>query len=69
MKYIVMEIQTSDDEVSTIINQYNELPQAESAFHQILVYAAISQVEWHGALLMNSRGEVYKQECFSHPDR
>lgn len=66
MKYIVIELQTNGDNVSTLTTQYDSLPQAESAYHQILVYAAISQVEWHGALLMNSQGAVYKQECFSH---
>lgn len=67
MKYIVIELQTTGDNVSTLTTQYDGLPQAESAYHQILVYAAISQVEWHGALLMNSQGSVYKQECFNHP--
>ena len=67
MKYIVIELQTTSDNVSTLTTQYDSLSQAESAYHQILVYAAISQVEWHGALLMNSQGSVYKQECFNHP--
>ena len=66
MKYIVIELQTTNDNVSTLVTQYDSLPQAESAYHQILVYAAVSQVEWHGALLMNSQGSVYKQECFCH---
>ena len=69
MKYIVIELQTNDGNVTTLVTQYDSLPQAESAYHQILVYAAISEVEYHGALLMNSQGSVYKQECFHHPDR
>ena len=66
MKYIVLELQTSGDNVSTIINQYDTLHQAESAYHQILTYAAISEVEYHGAILMNSQGSVYKNECYYH---
>lgn len=69
MKYIVIELQTNDDNVATLVTQYDTLQAAESAYHQILVYAAISEVEYHGALLMNSQGAVYKQECYNHPDR
>lgn len=67
MKYIVIELQTTDDNVSTLTTQYDDLQQAESAYHQILMYAAISEVEYHGAILLNSHGDVYKRECFNHP--
>ena len=66
MKYIVIELQTTDDNVSTLTTQYDDLSQAESAYHQVLMYAAISEIDWHGAILMNSQGAIYKQECFCH---
>ena len=66
MKYIVIELQTTGDNVSTLTTQYDDLQQATSAYHQILMYAAVSEVDWHGALLMNSQGSIYKQECFCH---
>ena len=69
MKYLVLEIQTNDGVVSTIINQYDNLQAAESAYHQVLMYAAISEIEFHGAMLINSQGAVYKNECYNHPIR
>ena len=66
MKYVVIEIQTTNDNVSTIVNQYDTLPQAESAYHQVLSFAAVSNVEWHGAMLMNSQGSVYRNDMFTH---
>lgn len=66
MKYVVIEIQTTNDNVSTIVNQYDTLPQAESAYHQVLSYAAVSNVEWHGAMLMNSQGSIYRNDMFTH---
>lgn len=67
MKYIVIEFQTDDDNVATIVNQYSDLQQAESAYHQILTFAAVSTIEYHGALLMNSEGAVYHSDRFTHP--
>ena len=66
MKYVVIEIQTNNDNVSTIVNQYDTLPLAESAYHQVLSFAAVSNVEWHGAMLMNSQGSVYRNDMFTH---
>lgn len=68
MKYLVIELQTNGDNVSTLSTQYDSLQQAESAYHQILVYAAISEIDYHGAMLINSHGSVYKQECYCHLD-
>ena len=68
MKYVVIEIQTTGDNVATIVNQYDTLPLAESAYHQVLAAAAISSVEWHGAMLMNSQGSVYRNDMFTHLD-
>ena len=67
MKYLVIELQTNNDNVSTVVTQHDTLPEAEQKYHQVLMYAAVSNIEYHGAMLMNSQGAVYKQECYNHP--
>ena len=63
--YIVMEIQTNaSGEVSTLINQYEALNNAESKFHQILASASISDVPIHTAVLMDERGKTYRAEYY-----
>ena len=63
--FIVMEIQTSDT-VATIVNNYEDRPQAESRYHQILSAAAISEVPKHGAVMLTDEGERLKNECYIH---
>ena len=65
MKYIVMEIQTSDS-VATIVNPYDERAEAESKYHQILTAAAVSTVPKHGAIMLTDEGERLKGECYYH---
>lgn len=67
MKYLVIELQKSGDDVASIINKCDDLNQAQSTYHQILAAAAISSIEVHSAIIMNDEGEVYNRESFFHP--
>ena len=66
MKFIVLELQKSNGDVATIINKYDTLPIAQSAYHQILSAAAVSEVTYHTAVLMNDEGSTYYKETFAH---
>lgn len=63
--FIVIEIQTSTT-VATIVNAYDNRPQAESKYHQILTAAAVSTVPKHGAIMLTDEGERLKNECYIH---
>lgn len=63
--FIVIEIQTSDN-VATLVNAYDNRPQAESKYHQILTAAAVSTVPKHGAIMLTDEGERLKNECYIH---
>lgn len=65
MKYIVLEIQ-SGDTISTIVNDYDNINQAESKYHQILTAAAISNVPKHSAMIITDEGFVQKVDCYIH---
>lgn len=65
--FIVIEIQTSE-QVTTIVNSYESRDEAESKYHQILMYAAQSGVPKHGAVMMTEEGTLIKRECYEHVD-
>lgn len=63
--YIVIEVQKNNS-VSTIINTYETLNEAENKYHTILAYAAISSVPKHSAVMLTEEGDYIKHECFEH---
>ena len=67
MKYLVIELQKTGDDVASIINKHDDFNQAQSTYHQVLAAAAISSVEVHSAIIMSDEGEVYNKESFFHP--
>ena len=63
--YIVIEIQSnSDGTVGTIVNSYEQRPQAESKYHQILAVAAVSGLPKHGAVMITDAASVIKSYCY-----
>lgn len=67
MKYIVIEIQTSQDgAVGNIVNSYDSRNQAEQQFHTILAAAAVSQLAIHTAVLMTNSGETLSMGVYTH---
>lgn len=66
MKYIVIEIQSAQDgTVSNIVNVYESRSEAEQKFHQVLSYAAVSDLKYHSVVVLNDRGEWVKGETYS----
>lgn len=66
MKYLVIEIQKTDDTVATLVNSFDTINEAESKYHTVLAYAAVSSVHVHTAVLMNETGYVIKHESYDH---
>jgi len=65
--YIVMEIQTNaDGSVGTLVSTYAEQNQAESKYHQVLTYAAISNLPVHSCALLSEEGFELRHECYKH---
>lgn len=64
--YIVIELQTTGDQVGTIVNAYSARGQAESRYHTILAAAAISEVETHGAVMLTEEGQLLLRGCYHH---
>lgn len=65
--YIVIELQTSNGITSMLTYQFDNRDQAESKFHNVLSYAAVSTVEFHAVSIIDSLGAVIRNECYNHP--
>ena len=65
--YFVIELQTNDGVTSMLTYQYSDRDQAESKYHNVLSYAAVSTVEFHAVSIMDALGVVIRNECYNHP--
>ena len=65
--YIVLEIQTNvDGTIGALITQHSSLNDAESKYHEVLRYAAISTLPVHAAVLLTNEGLLLKSERYTH---
>ena len=67
MKYIVLEIQATEDSVATLPPVIKDTRmEAESEYHIKLGYAAISQVRKHSVVLLDDKGSPIYWDCYEH---
>lgn len=64
--YIVIELQTTNGSTSILTNAYSERDKAEQKYHQVLSYAAVSNVQFHSVSMLDQFGSVIKNECYTH---
>lgn len=64
--YILLEMQTSDDQTASIVTAYTDRAAAESAYHTTLAAAVSSPVHYHTVVMMDERGNTLKQEYYRH---
>ncbi len=61
-KFFVNEIQNG----TSTTYAFDSQNVAESKYHDILHYAAVSSVSIHGAILYDNYGNALKHECYTH---
>ena len=66
--FIVIEIQTTSAAEASVLppNVYSDRNEAESKYHEILMYAAKSITLKHGAVMLTEEGTRLKSECYIH---
>ena len=64
--YIIIELQTTNGQTGNIIQTKETLEEAMSVYHGILASAAISNVEYHTALVLDKEGQYIARECYKH---
>ena len=70
MRYITMEVQNNADGSASFPSNFktwDDINKAESEFHKILMYAAISTAPSKGCMLLTSTGELLRSEFYEHP--
>lgn len=72
MRYITIEIQNNADGSASFpyenrIKTFDDKNKAESEFHRVLQYAAISSAPSKGCVLLTSTGELLRSEFYEHP--
>ena len=65
MKYIVIEIQTTD-KVAAIVNAYDNENDALAKYYSVLAAAAVGNIPCHSAVIMTETGMIVKNECIRH---
>ena len=68
MKYTVIETQhNADGTTGHILNDYTDKADAEERYHDVLRYAAKSQIMIHCCTMLNGNGGEIKHESYTHP--
>ena len=69
--YIVLEIQTMGVGQVAVLTPIIKASrdEAESAFHSILSYAAVSSIPMHAAVLMTNEGVVIDRKAYVHEEQ
>lgn len=65
--YIVIELQkTADGNMTHMETVHATKEEAESKYHNILAYAAVSEVPVHSATILNEKGEPVMYKHYTH---
>lgn len=64
--YIVIELQTGEGGVGTLVSIHASRNEAENKYHGILAAAAVSQVPCHAAVILTPEGNVVRGEHYEH---
>ena len=70
-RYLVFEMQTDANGHVVVVDSANistfdDLNAAESKYHLILSYAAMSQVPTHAAVIIDNYGNIVMQQAYTH---
>ncbi len=69
MKYIVIELQTTNGTTGNFVFAFDSLADAEAKYHEILSYAAKSAVAVHACVMLGIDGFEIKHECYMHEEQ
>lgn len=64
--YILVELQTTDNQTGSIVTAYTDRSAAEAAYHTTLAAAVISPAHYHTVVMMDERGNTIKREFYRH---
>ena len=69
MAFTIIELQTTDNVTAVVPPQTRQNEnEAKSVWHTIMAAAAISNVEYHAAVILDEKGNSIKKDCYYHPN-
>lgn len=67
MKYLIVEIQRfANGSVAQQTTVHGNRAEAEQRYHEVLMYAAVSDVAVHSAVMLDDTGRRIKGETYNH---
>lgn len=68
MGYTVIETQTNNGAMSVLHTEFTDgqEEQAHQKYHEVLSYASVSNVQYHGAAILDSECCVLRSEVYKH---
>ena len=66
MNFYVLEIQNNNGTYAHLVHSAESRKEAESKYHQVLSYAAISELTTHAAILCNGEGMPLAYRCYKN---
>lgn len=66
MKYIVIELQTTNGTTAYLVTTHDTREEAESKYHLVLSAAAVSNVEIHAATILTPDGFQLMNQSYHH---
>ena len=64
--FTVIELQTTNGTTSALTFIFTNENQANKKYHEVLSYAAVSEVDIHSACILNEFGNILKNEFYQH---
>lgn len=64
--FLVIELQTTGGVTTALVEQFVTHELALQKYYLVLSYAAVSTIDTHAAMLIDTSGRVWKSECFKH---
>ena len=68
MLFFVIETQVNDKTGNVNVFTFTDRDDAESKYHEVLMYASKSQVRKHGAMLLTEDLFLMKSEVYNHEE-
>ena len=64
--FLVIELQTTSGVTTALVEQFVTYELALQKYYLVLSYAAVSTIDTHASMLIDTSGRVWKSECFKH---
>ncbi len=66
MKYLVLELQKTNEHISVLPYEYDNIEEAQEKYYDVLKCAVKSKIQRHGATILDDYFEVVEKMIYNH---